>query len=230
MVSPRIAPNACEKLIKETGAIAIIPGRTAQIASLVAHTQELVQIEIINLVSREDLNKPASKESHFRRQNVDREAEKQWILGILRSSGSTGLPKPIYLPHRRLVMKIPTPKGQTEFNTFPFFPGYGNWIVVHGMMDRKTVYMHNPNLPVTAHYVIKVLEHVRPDALHVVPYMMELFAQAEKGVDAMECYKRVIFAGSGAPDDLGSDLVARGVNVETVWGTTEMGGLGSSFN
>lgn len=229
-LSPRLAPNACEKLIRETGAIALIPGRTAQMASLVAQTQELVQIERVTLISREDFDKPASKEPHFQRQNMDREVEKEWILCILHSSGSTGLPKPIYLPHRRLVMKIPAPKGQTEFNTFPFFHGYGNWVVVHGMMDRKTVYMPNPNLPVTADYVIKVLEHIRPDALHVVPYTMELLAQTERGVDAMKSCSRVLFSGSGAPDDLGNDLVARGVNVETFWGATEMGGLGSSFN
>lgn len=229
-LSPRLASNACEKLIRETGAIVIIPGKTAQITSLVAQTQELVQIKTMNLISREDFDKPASKESHFQRENVDREAEKQCILCILHSSGSTGLPKPIYIPHRRLVMKIPTPKGQTEFTTFPFFHGYGNWVVVHGMMDRKTVYMYNPNIPVTADYVIKVLEHVRPDALHVVPYTMELLAQTESGVDAMKHCKRVLFSGSGAPDDLGNDLVARGVNVETFWGATEFGALGSSFN
>lgn len=119
-LSPRLAPNACEKLIRETGGVAIIPGKTTQIASLVAHTQELVKIERMNLISREDFDKPASKEPQFQRQNVDRKAEKEWTLGILHSSGSTGLPKPIYLPHRRLMMKIPAPKGQTEFTTFPF--------------------------------------------------------------------------------------------------------------
>lgn len=229
-LSPRLAPNACEKLIRETGGVAIIPGKTTQIASLVAHTQELVKIERMNLISREDFDKPASKEPQFQRQNVDRKAEKEWPLGILHSSGSTGLPKPIYLPHRRLMMKIPAPKGQTEFTTFPFFHGYGSWVVVHGMMDRKTVYMYNPSLPVTADYVIKVLHHVKPDILHVVPYTMELLAQTERGVDAMKTCKRVIFSGSGAPDDLGNDLVAKGVNVETLWGATEIGSLGTSSN
>ncbi len=228
-LSPRLAPNACEKLIRETCAIAMIPGKTAQMASLVAQTQELVQIETLNLISREDFDKPASTEPQFQRQNIDRRLEKEWTLGILHSSGSTGLPKPIYLSHRRLLMKIPTPKGQNEFNTFPFFHGYGSWVVVHGFMDRKTVYMYNPNLPVTADYVIEVLHHVRPDVLHVVPYTMELLAQTERGIDAMKHCDRVVFSGSGAPDDLGNDLVAKGVNVENMWGATEIGSLGNSF-
>lgn len=229
-LSPRLAPNACEKLIRETGAIAIIPGISAQMASLVAQTQELIQIEKMSLIARDDFDKPGLQEPRFQRQNIDRKLEKEWIIGILHSSGSTGLPKPIYLPHRRLMMKIPGPRGQTEFNTFPFFHGYGNWVVVHGMMDRKTIYMSNPNLPVTADYVTKVVRHVRPDVLHVVPYTMELLAQTESGIDAMKHCERVVFSGSGAPDDLGNELVAKGVNVETLWGATEIGSLGSSFN
>ena len=229
-LSPRLAPNACEKLIRETGAIAIIPGISAQMASLVAQTQELIQIEKMSLIARDDFDKPGLQEPRFQRQNIDRKLEKEWIIGILHSSGSTGLPKPICLPHRRLMMRIPGPRGQTEFNTFPFFHGYGNWVVVHGMMDRKTIYMSNPNLPVTADYVTKVVHHVRPDVLHVVPYTMELLAQTESGIDAMKRCERVVFSGSGAPDDLGNDLVAKGVNVETLWGATEIGSLGSSFN
>lgn len=229
-LSPRLAPNACEKLIRETGAIAIIPGKTKQMASLVAQTQELLQIEIIKLISREDFDKTTSNELPFQRQNIDREVEKEWPLAILHSSGSTGLPKPIHLSHRRLLMKIPAPKGQTEFNTFPFFHGYGSWVVVHGMMDRKKIYMSNPNLPVTANNVIEVLHLVKPDVLHVVPYTMELLAQTERGIDAMKRCQRVVFSGSGAPDDLGNDLVAKGVNVEAFWGATEIGGLGNSFN
>ena len=126
--------------------------------------------------------------------------------------------------------KYPTRKAQTEFSTFPFLHGYGITVVVRGMMDRKTVYMYNPNLPATADYVIKILEHVRPDVLHVVPYTMELLPQNEKGIDAMKRFEWVVFSGSGVPDDVGNDLVARGVNVESLWGSAESSGLGTSFN
>lgn len=231
-LSPRLAPNACAKLIEETGAVSVIPGRTAQMTSLVAETRKLLQkpIKEMKLIGREDFDKPASKGPRFQRQDIDRTIETNWVLMILHSSGTTGLPKPIFLPHKRLMMKLPPPKGQTEFSTFPFFHGYGSWVVVHGIMDRKKLYMYNANLPVTADYCIKVLEHTRPDVLHVVPYTMELLALSEKGVDAMVKCKQVVFSGSGCPDDLGNDLVAKGVNVETLWGATEMGSLGNSFD
>ena len=229
-LSPRLAPNAIEKLIRETGAVAIIPGLSSQTVSIVAQLQELVQIKTIIQTSRADFDKPTWIEAQFQRQNINRDAEKEWTLAILHSSGTTGLPKPIYLSHRRTMMKVPAPKGQNELCTFPFFHGYGQWIVIHGIMERKTVNMYNPTLPVTAEYVIKVLNHIRPDVLHVVPYTMELLAQTEAGIDAMRHCERLVFGGSAAPDDLGNSLVAKGVNVETAWGATEIGILGTSFN
>lgn len=149
-LSPRLAPSACETMIRENSAIAIILRRPTLRASIVPQIHDSVQVETLYLVAREESDKSPSIEPQFPRENIDREAEKQWTLKILYSSGSTGLPKPIFLPHRHLMMKIPSQKGRTEFNTFPFFQGYGNWVVVHGMMDRKTVIMYNPDLPVTA--------------------------------------------------------------------------------
>ena len=210
----------------------MIPGNSAQMAALTNETQKMLQrpIKVNQLVARDDFDKSESKDGRFQREHRDREIEKHWTLMILHSSGTTGLPKPIFLPHKRLMMKIPPPKGQTEFNTFPFFHGYGSWVVAHGIMDRKTIYMNNANLPVTADYCIRVLEHTRPDVLHVVPYTLELLSLSEKGVDAMTKCQTVIFSGSGCSDELGNELVAKGINIETLWGATEMGSLGNSCN
>lgn len=201
----------------ETGAIAVIPGRTAQMTSLIAQIQELRRTEIVKLVDRKDFDKP-SEEPYFEREDIDREAERHWIACILHSSGSTGLPKPIGQPHRRVMAFLPRAKGEVEFTTFPWFHGYGFWRGVHGMMDRKTTYMYNPNLPVTAEYVTKVVEHVRPQVLHVVPYTLELLALTNNGLEAMKSCDRVVFSGSACPDDLGNELIRKGINVETLWG------------
>ena len=229
-LSPRLAPNACAKLMEETHSFTVIPGRASQLSILVVQTNYLHPVETIQMVEREDFDLPPSLEPRFQRESIDREVEKNWIFLINHSSGSTGLPKPVYIPHRRLMMKVPVPKSQVEFNTFPFFHGYGSWIITNAIMARKTVYMNNPQLPLTADYVIQVMEHIRPDVLHVVPYTLELLALSEKGIDAMKNCQRVIFSGSGCPDELGDSLVAKGVNLVSVWGATEMGSLGASFN
>ena len=229
-LSPRLAPTACAKLMEETRSFTVIPGRASQVSTLVTQTNDLHPVETIVMVDREDFDLPPSPEPRFQRESIDREVEKHWTFLINHSSGSTGLPKPVYMPHKRLLMKVPVPRSQVEFNTFPFFHGYGSWIMMNGIMGRKTIYMNNSHLPLTAGYVIQVMEHVKPDVLHVVPYTLELLALSEKGMDAMKNCQRVVFSGSGCPDELGDSLVAKGVNLVSVWGATEMGSLGASFN
>lgn len=216
--------------MEETRSFTVISGRASQLSKLVVQTNDLHPVETIIMVEREDFDLPPSLGPRLQRESIDREVEKHWIFLISHSSGSTGLPKPVYMPHRRLMMKVPVPKSQVEFSTFPFFHGYGSWIIVNAIMARKTLYMNNSHLPLTADYVIQVLEHIRPDVLHVVPYTLELLALSEKGIDAMKDCQRVVFSGSGCPDELGDSLVAKGVNLVSVWGATEMGSLGASFN
>lgn len=128
------------------------------------------------------------------------------------------------------MMQIPSSPDRREFNTFPMFHGYGSFIVVHNCMNKKSTYMYNPYLPMTAEYIIKVVEHVRPEVLHIVTYTLELLAQSERGIEAMKSCRRVAFSGSACPDDLGHSLIEKGVNIESVWGATEMGTLGNSCN
>ena len=84
------------------------------------------------------------------------------------------------------------------------------------IMTRKTLHMNNPQLPLTAEYVIQVMKHVRPDVLHLVPYTLELSALSEQGVNSMRDCQSVVFSGSGCPDDLGDYLVAKGVNLVNI--------------
>ena len=230
-LSPRLAPSACAGLLKKCSAIAVVPGKTQQIDQLVAETQKLSPINVIQTVSREDFDTIVSgSEENFARVNVDRESERNWTACILHSSGSTGTPVPFHITHRRLMINIPTSPDRREFNTFPMFHGYGSFIVVHNCMNKKSTYMYNPNLPMTADYIIKVAEEVRPEVLHMVPYTIELLAQSEKGVKTMKDCRRVVFSGSACSDDVGNSLVEKGVTIESMWGATEMGMLGSSSN
>lgn len=132
-LSPRLAPNACSKLVQDTGASGIIPGNTIQILALLAETQELLKdpINVIKMIGRPAFDKPESEEPHFQRRGINQEVEKHRTALILHSSGTTGLPKPIYVPHSGMLLKIPRQKGQREFNTFPFFHGYGTWVSSH---------------------------------------------------------------------------------------------------
>ena len=216
--------------MKECNPMATITGETLQIDQLVAETKKLTPMNMIKTGSRADFDQPDAGQERFARENTDREAERHWTCCILHSSGSTGFPRAIHIPHRRLMIPIPPSPEQLEYNTFPMFHGYGNWIIVHNCRNRKSTYMYNSNRHLTADYIIEVVKHVKPQVLHVVPYTLELLASSERGVQAMKSCLRVVFSGSGCPDDLGDSLIEKGVNIESMWGATEMGFLGSSSN
>ena len=213
-LSNRLAPSACIALLDETGCDTVLPGRSKQVILLMTQVQQERPTKSVPFVRRDDFDKPGRDESPVARVDIDRSS----VAVILHSSGSTGLPKPIYLTHQRLMNKTPQFKGKVEFNTFPWFHGYGNWVGVHGMYQRRLVYMYNANLPVTGDYIVKVLKHIRPDNLHVVPYSLKLLAETQSGIDAMKACTKVVFSGSGCPDALGNRLVGEGINLENFWG------------
>ena len=213
-LSNRLAPSACLALLDETGCGFVISGRSKQVTSLISQVQQERSIKLVPFVHRECFDRPGVVEPPISRVEVD-----PYSVGtILHSSGSTGLPKPIYLAHKRLMTRTPPSKGRVEFNTFPWFHGYGNWAGLHGMIGRKLVYMYNANLPTTGDYLVKVLEHIRPETLHVVPYSLKLLAETQSGINAMKACDRVMFTGSGCSDVLGSRLTSEGINLETFLG------------
>lgn len=99
------------------------------------------------------------------------------------------------------------------------------------MWMRKTAYLYNVSLPLTADNLVAVVEKVRPEAVQVVPYVLGLIAEREAGVEALKSCQLVTAAGARTPDELGDRLVKEGVNLGVVFGTfvTQMS-LGNCTN
>lgn len=64
-----------------------------------------------------------------------------------------------------------------------------------------------------------MVDTVKPELFHVVPYMVKLIAESELGVKCLAKVKLVLFGGSACPDDLGDRLVAQGVNLVANYGS-----------
>lgn len=83
------------------------------------------------------------------------------------------------------------------------------------MYHRKTIFYPNPNLPLTCEGLTAAINEAQPAVLNVVPYVLKLLAEKEDGVEALKSCDQVISAGSQCPDELGDQLVNRGVNLAT---------------
>ncbi len=106
--------------------------------------------------------------------------------------------------------------------------------VYHG----KTFTLFPPNLPLTAANLCKIIAKspTRPVQHFAVPYVLKLMGETEEGTAALASFEAVSYAGAAVPvsvssqrmrveliamqDDLGDRLVAAGVPLVSVYGTT----------
>jgi len=148
----------------------------------------------------------------------DPEKERLKHAVIIHSSGSTGLPKPIFLTHQSCLGAFAVNLNRRALITSPFFHSHCFYETFRSIYSRKPIYYCNYARPLTQQSVTAMLEHVKPDLFHCVPYILKLLSESERGVSALASVGFVLFAGSACPDDLGDRLVKCGVNLNGNYG------------
>ncbi|PYI03850.1 acetyl-CoA synthetase-like protein [Aspergillus sclerotiicarbonarius CBS 121057] len=227
-LSLRIAPVAVVNLLHQTSCRTIVHGDTPQILSTVHQVQTDLPIATFSIPVRSEYGNPPSTEERFVRE-YDRETENGEIALIMHSSGSTGLPKAVMLSHRALLTHPTQGSGLHNFNALPWYHLYGVSTSLQAMWMRKTAHMYNAALPMTSDSLVKILDTLRPEAVHTVPYVLGLMAEKPHGVELLKECQVVTGAGARTPDELGDRLVQAGVNFGIVFGTTEAGLVGDTM-
>ncbi|KAF9052348.1 L-aminoadipate-semialdehyde dehydrogenase [Hymenopellis radicata] len=145
---------------------------------------------------------------------------------ILHSSGSTGFPKPVHITHYGLIANVALNQNKPGFSTLPVFHGYGHFAVFRCMYPGLHLTLFPPHLPLTSDNICAVLASSPPvRQCFAVPYVIKLLAETAEGVNALASFDTVSYAGAPLPDDLGDRLVKSGVNLLSIYGTTETGSL-----
>ncbi|PYH76299.1 NRPS-like enzyme [Aspergillus uvarum CBS 121591] len=152
---------------------------------------------------------------------------RKWAF-IIHSSGSTGLPKPIFQTHGACIANYSTSKGYRALLTLPLYHNHGLSTFFRSLFKRKPVAIYNANLPLTGDHVLETMRVTTPESFHGVPYVLKLLSEVEGGVAALSRCQQVLFGGSSCPDDLGDLLVERGVRLISHYGATELGQLMTS--
>lgn len=161
---------------------------------------------------------------------LDPSRETNNICFIIHSSGSTGLPKPIYQTHRAALYTYSQNFGLVGHITLPLYHNHGICCLFRAIHSRRKIYIYNARLPLASKHLLATLKH-HPDIriLYGVPYALKLLSETEEGLQLLSRLEIVMFGGSACPKPIGDRLVNSGVNLVGHYGATEVGQLMTSF-
>ena len=226
LLSTRITNEAYESLLSGTKATALLYQNIfASNANTVSEKLPSVKIATIFAASSSP-----SPNATLKPAMLDPNRETNNICFIIHSSGSTGLPKPIYQTHRAALYTYSQNFGLVGHITLPLYHNHGICCLFRAIHSRRKIYIYNARLPLASKHLLATLKQ-HPDIriLYGVPYALKLLSETEEGLRLLSRLEIVMFGGSACPKPIGDRLVDSGVNLVGHYGATEVGQLMTSF-
>lgn len=215
MLSTRLSAIACDSLLNAAGCNTILHGQSASIQATLDKLSELRSVVCQPVVRRSTLYE-ADKLSSAIELGPNRKIDNPGL--ILHSSGSTGLPKPLFLSHRSIGTFFTRGYEKSTFNPLPWFHAHGLISALQAMHKRKTAFMWNASLPFTTKRLVAALEAARPEYVAAVPYVLQLLVDDPRGINELRKCKSVSYGGAPCPDELGDRLLHAGVRFGGAFG------------
>ena len=219
-LSTRISIAAYISLLETTGAkYLLIDSSFRDTAAQVKETCTSVQIH--DITDTDSYNYAITDETIDTRlcQHLQPEVESKKISWIIHSSGSTGLPKPIYQTHSAALNNYSSNFNLRGFITLPLYHAHGISSVFRSIHSKKQIYMYSASLPLTHQNLLNIMQKYRFEIFYGVPYALKLLGESPEGIKALAKQKVVMFGGSACPNALGDKLVEHGVNLISHYGT-----------
>jgi acyl-CoA synthetase (AMP-forming)/AMP-acid ligase II len=212
LLSTRIPQPAIESLMSATGAeTLIVEARHLEIAERV---RDATSIELIEIASRAVFEFPVHTYADTNiGQHLDEEIEKNYIAFIIHSSGSTGLPKPIYQTNKSCMANYAMNMDMKALITLPLFHNHGICNMFRAIHSRRPIHLYNADLPLTQDFLVQIFRTYSFEIFYGVPYALKLLFESEEGIKLLRELKVVMYGGSACPDELGNTLVDNGVNL-----------------
>jgi len=214
LLSTRLATDAYISLLEKTNCNDILSAPTT--AKSIAGIQEVRKCNSFTIPEKEFYDVP--KALTLPKLPAKSPASAKKIAFIIHSSGSTGLPKPIFQTHNACLSNYANGSGFKAFLTLPLYHNHGISTFFRAVCKGKPISLYNASLPLSETNLIKAMEAVEPESFHGVPYALKLLSESERGTAALARCKLVLFGGSSCPDDLGDKLVNAGVYIVSHYG------------
>ncbi|KAF4126163.1 Acyl-CoA synthetase (AMP-forming)/AMP-acid ligase II [Geosmithia morbida] len=228
-LSTRISQEAIENLVMLTGARFLVADE--RFNDVTRDTRASIpSLQTMRMVSRSafefEIEAYADTKMDY---HLDAERETSNLVFIIHSSGSTGLPKPIYQTQRSAVANYASSMNMKAFITLPLYHNHGICNLFRAIYCGKSIHLYNADLPLTHDYLVKIMKKHRFEIFYGVPFALKLLAESDQGMNVLRDLKVVMYGGSACPDELGNRLVENGVNIVGHYGATEVGQLMTSF-
>ena len=156
------------------------------------------------------------------------------------SGTSSGTPKPISQSHQGAVGALPALEGrdQATFTTTPLYHG-GPADIFRAWTSNAMVWLFpSKDSPVTAGNIVKCLKPAKDAAekrlcppvkfFASVPYVLQTMAADEEACHFLRNMELISVGGAALPQEVGDELVEKGVNLVSRFGSAECGFLMSS--
>ena len=168
-------------------------------------------------------------------------SESSSIAYLHHTSGtSSGVPKPIPQSHQAAVGVLPHLDGSKHatFTTTPLYHGGVADLFRAWTSDAMIWQFPGKEVPITATNVVKCLDIARscsereqaPPVKYFssVPYVLQMMAADERGLNHLQSMDIVGVGGAALPAEAGDNLVRKGLNLISRFGSAECGFLLSS--
>lgn len=233
LLSPRLSVNAYRHLLRESKAKLIVAQTTFD-ETVTAVTSSLPSLLTDTFVDAGSMLNANSKGSLTAQEtcltpNLELESEYDKPVWILHSSGSTGLPKLVYIKNRsafgRYHHNLKFFGGKDTFTTLPIFHAHGMSSFFRAILTESLIHVYNPHVPITLDRLKRVTANHRFQLFSAVPYVIKLLAETPEGVEFLRQFELVTSGGGPVPENLGDMLVEQGVRLTSIYGSSETGNL-----
>ena len=219
-LSTRISPAAYESLLKATGAASLLIDESFKnLAETLSPSLPKLKIDMI---AKSDVYEGAVGTVNVDTRltyGLDPEKENNQLAWIIHSSGSTGLPKPIFQTQSAALGNYRNNLNMRGFVTLPLYHAHGISSLFRSIQSWKSIHLYNASLPLTHDYLLKTLQQNDFEIFYGVPYALKILGESSEGLTALAKLKVVMFGGSACPDALGNRLVDNNVNLVSHYGT-----------
>lgn len=221
-MSTRISQEAHASLLKTTGSRHMVVDQSFAEMAAALQRDNMPDLKVIPIAGEDIYSHPINDADAVNTrmdQALDPELEQSHVAWIIHSSGSTGLPKPIFQTQRAALKNYATNMNMRGFITLPLFHAHGIGSLFRAVDSRKQIHLYNANLPLAKQYLIDIIKKHDFEIFYGVPYVLNLLAEDQEGLDLLARFKIVMFGGSSCPDSLGHKLTDHGVYLVSHYGS-----------